>query len=67
MIRYTLLSALLYSKIHAQTPTGTPTPGENSGIDLNSTADIIIYIILPIVFAILVFIWVRTKKQDKNK
>jgi heme/copper-type cytochrome/quinol oxidase subunit 2 len=52
-----------YSKIYAQTPHGVPQPNDYSPIDLMDTADVIIYIVLPVLFIILYFIWKRKKRE----
>ena len=41
-----------------------PNNSNNAPIDLGSTADVVIFIILPIVFIILYFIWRNTKKKS---
>lgn len=48
-----------------QLPIGTPNPDDNKPIDLSSTFDIIVYIILPILIIIFYILW-RKKKKDKK-
>ncbi|MDC7993560.1 adenylosuccinate synthetase [Altibacter sp. HG106] len=50
-----------------QIPENVPHPDNNTPIDFSDPADWIIYIVLPIVAAILVLLWMRKKKQDKTK
>ncbi|MEP5254253.1 MAG: adenylosuccinate synthetase [Winogradskyella arenosi] len=50
--------------IFIQTPTAAPTPGSSSPIDFNSTFDIIVFIVLPILMIVFYFIW---KQQKNNK
>lgn len=45
-----------------QIPTEVPHPTNNTPIDLSEPADLIIYVILPIIAVILVFIW-RSKRR----
>lgn len=47
-----------------QIPTEVPKPQNNSPIDLNNTADIIIYIVLPIV---VLFLFVIVRRFRKKK
>ena len=60
-----LLSSLFipYS-IFSQIPRHIPKPHNNNPIDLSSTADVIIYIALPLIALILFLIW---RKKTKNK
>lgn len=39
-----------------------PHPSNNSPIDLNNTADVLLYIVLPLVVIILYIIWRRYRK-----
>ncbi|MBF8150614.1 adenylosuccinate synthetase [Winogradskyella sp. F6397] len=50
-----------YTKLLAQIPSGTPNPGQNSGIDFSSPFDVIVFIVLPILLIISYFVW-RKKK-----
>ncbi|MFC5195083.1 adenylosuccinate synthetase [Bizionia hallyeonensis] len=50
-----------------QIPTQSQNPGDSGTIDLSQPFDLIVYIILPIFFIIIYFLWKRMKKQDKNK
>jgi len=49
----------------SQIPKEQPHPVNNSPIDLSQPADIILYIVLPIICVILYFIW-RNKKKKKS-
>ncbi|MAT89509.1 MAG: adenylosuccinate synthetase [Flavobacteriaceae bacterium] len=49
-----------------QIPENVPHPDNNTPIDLSDPADLIIYVILPIVAVILVLLWMRKRKQDKR-
>ncbi|MAN58964.1 MAG: adenylosuccinate synthetase [Flavobacteriaceae bacterium] len=59
----TFIFILSCSNFYAQTPTGVPQGGDYSPLDLMNPADVIIYIVLPIVFIILYFIWKRKKRE----
>lgn len=53
---------------YAQQPTHTPSPQNNSPINLNNWFDIIVYIILPICMVFFYFLWRRqVKKEKENK
>ncbi|OBX26482.1 adenylosuccinate synthetase [Gelidibacter algens] len=49
-----------------QIPTNAPNPGDSGTVDLSEPFDLIVFIILPIVFVILYFIWKRNKKRDRE-
>ncbi|WP_186988618.1 adenylosuccinate synthetase [Constantimarinum furrinae] len=49
-----------------QIPKEVPHPDNNSPIDLTNTADIIIYIAIPIAVLILYFIWRRKLMKSKK-
>lgn len=55
--------ASLPSIIHAQIPTEVPHPDNNSPIDISNPADIILYIVLPLIFVILYFVWSKRRKR----
>ncbi|WP_313113400.1 adenylosuccinate synthetase [Aequorivita sediminis] len=58
-------TAFLFSSISwAQKPTEVPKPSDYP-IDLSNTADLIIYIIIPIVFVVLILWWRKRQKQNK--
>lgn len=58
-----LLSGL--SKAMAQIPHEVPKPSKNSPIDLSTTADLLIYVVLPVVVIILAIIAWRYKKNKQ--
>ncbi len=47
----------------AQIPSELPNPDDNSPIDLTKTADILIYIVLPVIILLLLFLRMRNKKK----
>ncbi|MCM4162232.1 MULTISPECIES: adenylosuccinate synthetase [unclassified Arenibacter] len=47
-----------------QLPIGTRNPDDNSPIDLTSTFDIVVYIILPILMIIFYILWRKKNKKD---
>ncbi len=49
-----------------QLPIGTRNPDDNSPIDLTSTFDIVVYIILPVLMIIFYILWRRKKRKDKD-
>ena len=54
-----------FQKATAQIPEGVPHPDRNSPIDLSNPADVIIYIVLPVIATILFLIWRRkTLRKD---
>lgn len=55
----------LYLLLLLQMPIGTRNPDDNNPIDLTSTFDVIVYIILPILLIIFYILW-RKKKRDKK-
>jgi len=63
----TLFVACLFfiSKAHAQIPKEVPHPDNNKPLDLSDPADIIIYIVIPVVFIILFFVWRSRRKKNK--
>lgn len=50
-----------------QIPSELPHPDDNSPLDLSNPADIIIYIILPVVAFGLFFIWRWKRKREAEK
>jgi len=50
----------------SQIPKDVPHPVNNSPIDLSEPADIVLYIILPILCIVFYIIWRKKKKNDKN-
>ena len=62
-----LLIAFLFliSKVQAQIPEGVPHPDDNKPLDLSDPADIIIYIVIPVVFIILFFVWRNRRKKNR--
>ncbi|WP_290626482.1 adenylosuccinate synthetase [Altibacter sp.] len=51
------------SIVAAQIPKEVPHPDTNAPIDLTNPADVIIYIIIPLVFVGLYFVWRRRKNR----
>lgn len=49
-----------------QIPTNAPNPGDSGTVDLSKPFDLIVFIILPIVFVVLYFIWKRNKKREND-
>jgi hypothetical protein len=61
-----VMSSAFYSVL-AQIPEGVPHPDDNEPIRLDSLADIIIYIVLPVGLVILYVLWKRRVRQRKKK
>ncbi|WP_245949272.1 hypothetical protein [Echinicola strongylocentroti] len=59
------LIAIAYQNVYAQIPTGTPRT--DKPIDLSTTSDIIIYLVLPLVVIVLGIFWWFFYKKPKNK
>jgi hypothetical protein len=64
VLNLNVLSALF---IGFQIPKEVPHPDNNSPIDLSNTADIIIYIAIPVAILILYFVWRRKFMKSKKK
>ncbi len=47
-----------------QTPGEIPTPHNNDPIDLTSTSDILIYIVIPVLLLILYILWRRGRRNS---
>jgi hypothetical protein len=45
-----------------QIPSGVPHPDTNKPVDLSDPADVIIYIILPLLAALLIYLWYKRRK-----
>ncbi|MCW9038632.1 adenylosuccinate synthetase [Altibacter sp.] len=58
-----LLLLLCSSRMIAQIPKEVPHPDTNSPVDLTNPADVIIYIVIPLLFVGLYFIWRRRKNR----
>jgi hypothetical protein len=58
------IALLAVTGVFAQKPTEVPKPSDKP-IDLSNPADIIIYIILPLVAVMFFFIWKRKRKIRK--
>ena len=50
-----------------QIPTGVPHPDDNTPLDLSNPADVIIYIVLPVIAFGLFFYWRWKRKKMANK
>ncbi len=52
----------------SQIPTEVPHPDNNSPVDFSNPADIIIYIVLPVIVIILYFVWRKNaRRKDDEK
>ncbi|GAB3326928.1 hypothetical protein GCM10027429_00120 [Marivirga atlantica] len=57
---------MIYSLV--QIPQGVPNPADSEPLLINSTFDIILYIVLPILILIGYFLWrKRQKKRNEDK
>ncbi|QQY81468.1 adenylosuccinate synthetase [Tamlana sp. s12] len=56
----------LINFIALQLPIGTPNPDDNQPLDLSDPFEVIVFIILPIVIAILYFLWRKQNQKDKK-
>ncbi len=65
LLLVSIASVAQIANLYAQKPTEVPKPNEKP-IDLSSTADIIIYIVLPLCAIVLVLIWNRKRRKDKK-
>lgn len=66
LIFATLMYHFLFLKTGLQIPKEVPHPDNNSPLDLNNPADIIIYIVLPIIVVILYFLWRKKNRKEKK-
>jgi amino acid transporter len=56
--------------IMLQIPQGVPNPEDGSPLSINSTADVLLYIVAPILMIILWFVarsWRRRKQQEEKE
>lgn len=60
---FTSMFLVLVSTMFAQIPSELPNPDDNKPIDITNPADLILYIILPLVVILLVIIKFRKKKK----
>ena len=60
----------MFGKLHPlllQLPITNRNSDDNSPIDLTSTFDVVVYIILPILMIIFYILWRKKKKERKGK
>jgi len=62
----TLLFSVWMTLAYAQKPTVAPKP-QDSHVDFSKPENIIIYIVLPIVFIVLYFIWRSNKRKEERQ
>lgn len=62
---FLLFIVLLQFLSMAQIPKDVPHPSNNTPLDFSNPADIIIYIALPLLAGVFVWIWLRRKKKHK--
>jgi len=55
---------MIYSLL--QIPKGVPNPADSEPLLINSTFDVILYIVLPVLILIGYFLWRRRKQKRKN-
>jgi len=69
LIKYTLASIFgLFGWVaHSQIPTDVPNPSNNTAVDFSEPANIIVFIVLPVVIAIFILLWYRQKQKDKTE
>jgi hypothetical protein len=48
-----------------QIPSGLPHPDDNKPLDLSDPAELIIYVILPIIAAVLIYLWWKKRASEK--
>jgi len=53
--------------LNAQIASGAPSPADNEPLKIDSTANVIIYIILPIIVIVFYIIYIKRKNLKKNK
>lgn len=51
---------MVFTQVSQDVPNNT----DNAPLDLSSTADVIIYIVLPLICVFLYFLWRRYKKKE---
>jgi hypothetical protein len=66
LIPVTSIFHFLVAKSGLQIPKEVPHPDTNSPLDINNPADIIIYIVLPLVVIILYFLWRKKNRKKKE-
>lgn len=62
-----ILFALFSLKSLGQIPTEVPHPDNNTPVDFSNPADIIIYVILPVIVIILYFVWRKKAKRKDDE
>lgn len=65
-----LNTILIHLKIMLQIPQGVPNPEDGSPLSINSTADVLLYIVAPILMIILWFVarsWRRRKQREEEE
>ncbi len=56
---------LIGALAHAQIPTEVPKPQDNPPVDFSDPANMILFIILPLIVILLFFIWRSKQRKDK--
>ncbi len=62
----TLILITIGATAFAQKPTQAP-KAQNSSVDFSRPENIVLYVVLPIIFILLYFVWRRTKRRDKTE
>lgn len=63
---YLIFSLFLPSFLFAQIPTDVPHPDNNPPVDFSEPANIVIFIILPILAIVFFFIWRSKRKKESD-
>lgn len=62
-----ILLVLFSLKSFGQIPTEVPHPDNNTPVDFSNPADIIIYIVLPVIVIILYFVWRKNARRKDDE
>ncbi len=60
------LFSLFGLNLYSQIPTDVPNPQNNPPVDFSQPANIVIFIVLPVVILIFAIIWYNKKRKDKQ-
>lgn len=68
LIKYTLVSifSLFALSIYSQIPTDVPNPRDDRSVDFSEPANIVIFIVLPLLVVVFLLIWRSKNRKDKS-
>lgn len=68
ILKYFLISFFILVKfdLYSQIPTDVPKPQDNSPVDFSDPVNIILFIVLPLLAIVFVFIWRSKLRKDET-